>query len=192
MTDDRDLSSLVEEVRSGSTAAFAQLVVRVQSRVRVWAARFTDDPDVADDIAQDVLIGLQRSVHQYHGRSRFSTWLYAVTRNTAREQRRLDERRSALRDEHVAPHIVATTRESDGTQDERTVAALILRYFDALPPKQRLIFELVDLRGHEPAEVARQLGMNQATVRAHLYKARRSIRARMLELHTPLILEFFS
>jgi DNA-directed RNA polymerase specialized sigma24 family protein len=55
-----------------------------------------------------------------------------------------------------------------------------------------LIFEMVDLRGMAPTEIARELGMEQATVRAHLFKARRTIRAKMLEHHERLLKEYRS
>ena len=190
MTDEPELRSLIDDVRCGREAAFAQLIEQVQLRVRAWAVRFTDDSDAADDIAQEVLIGLQRSVQHYQGHSRFTTWLYSVTRNTAREHRRSDQRRSTLRAEQGEPDTVAAGM--DDAHDARTVADLVLVYFDALPPKQRQVFELVDLRGMEPTDVARQLGMRPVTVRAHLFKARRSIRARMLQLHEPLMTEFLS
>lgn len=187
MIDDMELASLLDDVRSGSEAAFATLVGRVQVQVREWAGRHTDDRDAAEDIAQDVLIGLRRSVQRFDGRSRFSTWLYAVTRNAALDHRRTEHRRAELRAGMVA-EVASVPAE---TQDDE-VAQAVLRHFDALPPKQRLVFELVDLRGLEPAEVARQLGMNQVTVRAHLFKARRSIRTRMLASDKSLIREWLS
>lgn len=82
--------------------------------------------------------------------------------------------------------------ESGIDLDTGALAALALRYFDALPRRQRQIFELVDVRGMWPAEVAAQLGMEQVTVRAHLFKARRTIRAKMLEHHEQLLKEYMS
>lgn len=190
MTDEPELNALIEEVRSGRQSAFAELVTRVQARVHAWAARFTDDPDEAEDVAQDVLIGLQRGVQQYHGRSRFSTWLFSVTRNAALNQQRGEVRRASIRVERgVAERASPEARD---THDERTVASLVLKYFHELPPRQRQVFELVDLRDESPVDVARMLGMRPVTVRAHLFKARRAIRTRMLELHEPLMTEFFS
>ena len=190
MTDEPELNALIDEVRSGDHSAFAKLVTRVQARVQSWAMRFADDPDEADDIAQGVLIGLERGVRQYRGRSRFSTWLFAVTRNAAFNHRREDVRRAALRAERDMPG--RTSAEVRDTHDERAAASLVLRYFDELPPRQRQIFELVDLRGESPVDVARTLGMRPVTVRAHLFKARRAIRARLLELHEPFMSEFLS
>jgi len=76
--------------------------------------------------------------------------------------------------------------------DAVRLARLVIQYYDALPNRQRSIFEMVDLHGMTPAEVARQLGMEQVTVRAHLFKARRTIRARMLEQHERMLKEYES
>jgi RNA polymerase sigma-70 factor, ECF subfamily len=189
--DDGDLPSLVEGVRSGRPAAVERLVARVQDRVRGWAARFTDDEDAADDVAQEVLIGLERRVSRFRGASRFSTWLFAVTRNVALSQRSRDRRRAMLLERRLETEgIEQETVEQD--PDAVQLASLVMRYYDALPKRQRSIFEMVDLQGMTPAEVARQLGMEQVTVRAHLFKARRTIRTRMLEQHERMLKEYRS
>ncbi len=187
--DDGDLPSLVEGVRSGRPAAVERLVARVQDRVRGWAARFTDDEDAADDVAQEVLIGLERRVSRFRGASRFSTWLFAVTRNVALSQRSRDRRRAMLLERRLETEgIEQETVEQD--PDAVQLANLVMRYYDALPKRQRSIFEMVDLQGMTPADVARQLGMEQVTVRAHLFKARRAIRTRMLEQHERMLKEY--
>jgi RNA polymerase sigma-70 factor, ECF subfamily len=189
--DDGDLPSLVEGARSGRPAAVERLVARVQDRVRTWATRFTDDEDSADDVAQEVLIGLERRVKRFDGASRFSTWLFAVTRNVALSQRRRDQRRAMLLERRFEVEgVVAGTTEQD--HDATRLAGLVIQYYDALPRRQRSIFEMVDLQGMTPAEVARQLKMEQVTVRAHLFKARRAIRARMLEQHERMLKEYGS
>lgn len=189
--DDGDLPSLVEGVRSGRPAAVERLVTRVQHRVRGWAARFTDDGDAADDVAQEVLIGLERRVRTFSGTSRFSTWLFSVTRNVALSQRRREQRRALLLERRTETDpLVVESIEAD--PDAAALAKLALRYFDDLPAKQRLIFESVDLLGMTPAELARELGMEQVTVRAHLFKARRTIRSKMLEHHERMLKEYRS
>src|ERR1700733_4884654 len=99
---DGDLRSLIDGVRADRPAAIDRLIERVQLRVRRWARRFTDDVDAADDIAQEVLIDLAGRVRRYDGRSKFTTWLFTVTRNVALNPRRRDERRARLLAEHVA------------------------------------------------------------------------------------------
>jgi RNA polymerase sigma-70 factor (ECF subfamily) len=188
--DDGDLPHLVNGAKAGHADAAERLVGRVSARVRAWAARFTDDDDTADDVAQDVLISLDRRVKHFHGTSRFSTWLFAVTRNVALSARRRELRRAEILQRHATLSIVG---EDDPTDPDAThLASLVLEYFDALPRRQRQIFELVDIRGRSPADIARELGMQQVTVRAHLFKARRTIRERMLENHERLLQEYRS
>lgn len=187
---DDELRSLVAEVRSGRKAALERLLDRVQARVRRWAGRFTSDADAAEDIAQDVLIGLERRVQRFDGESRFSTWLFTVTRNVALSRRLRETRRAALIAERQQPTVDDAPDFRD--PDAARLAALALRYFDALPPQQRRVFELVDIRGLTPAEVARRLSMEQSTVRGNLFKARRSIREQLLQHHERLLKEYRS
>jgi RNA polymerase sigma-70 factor, ECF subfamily len=188
--DDGDLPSLVDEVRSGKPAALDRLITRVQARVRGWAVRFTGDEDTADDVAQQVLIGLDRRVKRYDGASRFTTWLFAVTRNAALSERRRTERRAALANEHHSLALEESSRTGGADPDAARLAALVVKYFDALPRRQRQIFELADLRGLTPTEIATKLGMEPVTVRGHLFKARRAIRAKLLEHHERLLEEY--
>src|SRR5215831_61825 len=197
--DDGDLPSLVDEVRSGKPAALDRLIARVQARVRGWAVRFTGDEDTADDVAQQVLIGLDRRVKRFDGASRFTTWLFAVTRNVALSERRRTERRAALArehhsralvDEHQSLALDESIRAEGANPDAARLAALVVKYFDALPGRQRQIFELADLRGLTPTEIAAKLGMEAVTVRGHLFKARRAIRAKLLEHHERLLEEY--
>ena len=188
--DDGDIPSLVDEVRTGQPAAAERLVARMRARVHAWATRFTDDGDAADDVAQDVLISLERRVRKFRGSSRFSTWLFAVTRNVALSQRRRDDRRAMLLER--GGDAIDRPMHDTADPDAARIAALVLGYYEALPKRQRLIFEMADIRGMQPAEIARELNMQQATVRAHLFKARHTIRERMLEQHARLLKEYTS
>lgn len=189
--DDAEIPSLVDGIRAGHPAALDRLVARIHARVLRWARRYTDDEDSAEDVAQEVLIGLERRVHQFQGHSRFTTWLFAVTRSVALNHRRREARRVTLRAGQENTSVVSSD-EAALEPDRQRMTALILRYFEGLPSQQRRIFQLIDLEGREPAEVARQLGMRQVTVRANLFKARRNIRARMLEHHERLLKEYRS
>jgi RNA polymerase sigma-70 factor (ECF subfamily) len=61
------------------------------------------------------------------------------------------------------------------------VVGQIRTLFERLPARQRQVFDLADLQGFSPTEIGEMLAMNPVTVRANLCKARRSIRAKILE-----------
>lgn len=188
--DDRsDLPSLISGAQGGDRGAFARLAEVVRHRVRGWAASFTDDADDAEDVTQDVLILVHRRLPQFEGKSRFSTWLYTITRNVALDRRRRSRRRERRLESMDAP--VGSVEFRDAL-DESALTTLVLRYFDELPARQREVFELSDIMGLSAPEVAERLGMKAVTVRANLFKARRTIRQRMLKHHSKLLEEYRS
>jgi RNA polymerase sigma-70 factor (ECF subfamily) len=188
--DDRsDLPSLISHAQGGDRGAFTRLASLIQRKVRGWAESFTQDADDADDVTQDVLILVHRRLPQFEGKSRFSTWLYTITRNVALDRRRRTRRRERRLERMDAP---ADSVEIRDAFDEGMLTALVLRYFDELPARQREVFELSDIQGLSAPEVAARLGMKAVTVRANLFKARRTIRERMLKHHSNLLEEYRS
>ena len=58
-----------------------ELFGRYHSRVAVWCLRTTGDRNTAADLAQDVLLKAHTNLDSWRGQSKFSTWLYSITRN---------------------------------------------------------------------------------------------------------------
>ena len=185
-SDDDELATLVQRVRGGNSGAFDELARRVRDRVTRWARRVVNDGDEAEDIAQLVLVRMHERLSEFEGRSRFGSWLYRITRNVALERRRAEARRSALLAKEIAPSSDVTHELTDDADAER-IRELVTAYFDTLSPRQREVFELVELGDIPTNEVAARLGIEPSTVRVLLLRARRTIRARMLALHPALL-----
>src|SRR3954470_11991358 len=125
--DDRsDLPSLISHAQGGDGGAFTRLAELVQTKVRTWAESFTQDADDAEDVTQDVLILVHRRLPQFEGKSRFSTWLYTITRNVALDRRRRTQRRERRLESMDAPVSLVEMRDE---LDEKALASLVLRYF---------------------------------------------------------------
>ena len=187
--DDDVLGALVGRAKQGSAVAFAELVARVRSRIRWWADRVIHDDDEADDIAQQVLLKLHTRLREFEGRSRFTTWLYRMTVNTALNHRRVHRRRARLlRDAATTSALDVPERE---TRDETgRVAELLSAFASELSGREREVFEMADLRGMTASDIAKTLGVQPVSVRAALSRARRRIRLRILELHPHLLEEY--
>src|SRR5262245_6836288 len=190
-SDDDELTALVQRVRGGNSSAFEELASRVRDRVTRWARRVVGDRDEAEDVAQLVLVRMHERLSEFEGRSRFGSWLYRITRNIALERRRSEARRSALLARELSSERDATRDPTDAADSSR-VQHLVAAYFDALSPRQREVFELVELRGLSTSDVAARLGIEASTVRVLLLRARRTIRARMLAQHPGLLEDFGS
>lgn len=186
-TDGSDEAELVRRAAGGDDDAFRLLVRRILPRLRRWALARTGDPDDADEAVQRALIGMHRGLGTFVGTSRLSTWLYRVLVNATTD---LHRSRSAR---PVPISRDATARASRSVEGDplrslhaARMAAAVRELFDALPPRQREVLVLVDHEGMRPVEVAEALELDPVTVRAHLLRARRTVRRRILERYPEL------
>ena len=187
--EDDILGALVGRAKQGSIAAFTELADRVRLRVRSWAARVVRDDDDADDVAQQVLLKLHLRIREFEGRSRFTTWLYRMTMNTALNRRRIDRRRTDLL-RQATPQSSATMPDIATQAEADRLAALVRACLRDLSDRERDVFQMADLRGMSTAEIAAHLGLQPVSVRATLSRARRRIRLRILEQHPHLLEEY--
>ncbi len=185
-------SELVWKAQAGDGRALRELVSRAYPLVHRWALVRTGDPTEADDLTQDVLVQLIRRLGAYDHAARFTTWLYTVTRNASLDRhRRTERRRRAYGDPRVAERTRPEPPPDPGDVADRShLMGVVRTFFKELPPRQREVFDLGDLQGLSSVEIAERLGIEPVSVRAHLFKARRALRARILERHPELAEEW--
>ena len=177
------LHQLVDQARLGNVDSFNEIVRILHPNVYRWALTFARDIDEADEITQETFVLVHRKLEQFRGESAVEGWVYLITRRVALQKERTARRRRWLSDA-VIPGIDDVYNTDPGARvDRERMSAYIRHFFTSLPGRQREVFDLVDLQGHDPSEVAAMIGIKAATVRANLFKARASIRAHILELH---------
>jgi RNA polymerase sigma-70 factor (ECF subfamily) len=176
--------ALATRAVAGDTAAFTALVAALHPLVYRWALVFADDADEADDIAQDAFVQMHRRLAQFHGDAPLEAWLYRIVRRAAGQRRRTARRRARLAALPKAQpeHDVYLT-DPGARVDRQRLVAEARAYFGHLPARQREVFDLVDLQGYDPIEVALMTGIKPATVRANLFKARAAVRAYLIARH---------
>lgn len=192
--DDQQLRLLVERARAGSQTAFSELAKRLWGRITGWGLGITGDRDEAEDVAQLVLLRLHAQVDAFEGRSRLTSWVYRITRNIALDRRAQQRRREVLLSTHLsregAEGTAPDASELAVAQERAALARIVAAHARALSPRQREVFDAVDLKGEAIGEVAARLGVEAVTVRVLLSRARRTIRLRMLEEHPRLLAEY--
>ncbi len=176
-------TKLIGEARSGDRDALTRLVEAAYPLVRRWALVQTGDPSDADDLAQDVMIRMIRKLDTWTAESRFESWLYAMVRNAALDSFRKQKRkRRAADDPRVWEALIPSSAPDPGLSVEiGELRAMLSTFFEELPDRQRELLDLVEFQGFSAAEAAELTGVEPATVRVHLFKARRRLRSRILE-----------
>jgi RNA polymerase sigma-70 factor (ECF subfamily) len=115
-----------------------------------------------------------------------------VTRNAAIDRfRRTSRRSSRLADPRAHPDGAMNAPDDPSAgADQRHIGNVVEAFFHELPDRQREVFDLAELQGVPAAEIADRLGIEAVSVRAHLFKARRTLRTRILESHPELAEEW--
>ncbi len=177
------VADLVPRAQRGDAHALEALLRACRATIYRWALVQTGDPADAEDVSQEVLIRLHGSLGGYAGRSRFTTWLYRVTRNQALNLGRTVRRRLRLAAAATLEAAAAPSAPADPLErlHAHRVADLVGALLERLPRRQREVFALADLEGCDMDEIAARLGMSPVTARVHLMHARRALRARILE-----------
>jgi len=173
-------------VRRGHRGGFTQLVNILQPRVYRWALGIASDPDEADEISQEAFVMVHRNLHQFKGDAPLEGWVYGIVRRIANQRKRRRGRRARLAESAGWTRTIVAdvyTTDPGARVDRERLAAFVNHYFSGLPPRQREVFDLVDLQGYDPSEAAVLLNIKQGTVRANLFKARAAIRAHILAAH---------
>lgn len=177
--DDRDL---VDQARAGDLEAFGALVNRHQHRlvnfVRLMMSS-APDRDAAEDVAQEAFLRAYRSLGQFRGQSTFRTWLYQIATNVARTQsaRRRDRHETQ---EPEGPH--QSERPSAEDVEGRIIAHdQLRRALKELPEDWREALVLRDIEGLEYREIADVLGIPMGTVESRIFRARKRLKAALME-----------
>jgi RNA polymerase sigma-70 factor (ECF subfamily) len=128
-----------------------------------------------EDLVQEVFLQVHRSIGDFRGDARFSTWLYRLTVNVVLMQRRSAKSRPQLVGEVPgAPPKDPRALPDEQVARSRRIAAFH-RMVDKLAEKKRTVFVLHELEGMTPADIAKVVGAPVLTVRTRLFYARREL-----------------
>jgi len=139
--------------------------------VEAVVRRLAGDPDLAEDIAQDVWIQIFRALPTWRGEAKFSRRVHRVAINRAlnalRRVKRLAAMETAIEDDSAFV-------EQDG--ERRMLAATIDAAAARLAPGARTVFLLHDVEGYTHEEIATELGITPGGSKSQLFKARPKLR----------------
>ena len=169
-------AELMHRWRRGDAAAFAALVDRWQQPVGRFLLRLVGRPDRVPDLCQEVFLRVLRAAPRYREAGRFSTWLFQIALNVARDAGR--------RGRH-APEPLADVPGDDATDEaceRRELARAVACAVAELPPPQREVLALRHDQGMSFEEMARVLGTPATTLKSRFAAALHRLRARLHEL----------
>jgi RNA polymerase sigma-70 factor (ECF subfamily) len=185
-----DLSTLVEQARSGDHAAFEALVTRFQTPVRLYLAHLIGDDEHARDLTQDTFWQAWNGLPGLRDPQHFRAWIFRVATNRGRSWLRhrrligwvsLEWLSSASNDQstqntHTAIPGEALHAPESGFEERLIETEALQQALRQVPAEYRLCLLLHLSLGFTVPEVAEQLGLTQGAVRMRLFRGLAALR----------------
>jgi RNA polymerase sigma-70 factor (ECF subfamily) len=200
-----DDARLVEGLRAGDEAAFAEVMREYGASMLRVAQMFVSSRAVAEEVVQEAWLGVLKGIGRFEGRSSLKTWLFRIVANTAKTRAVRESRSvpfSSLGDdaegepavdpdrflgagERFPGHWAVPPESWAGLPEDRLVAGetmeVIEREIERLPPAQRAVITMRDVQGFSSEEVCNALDLTETNQRVLLHRARSKVRGALEE-----------
>ena len=184
---DEDLMARVAE---DDERAFAELVRRFQGRVMNLVSRVLNDRECGDDLTQEVFVRVFVHRRNYRRGSKFSTWLFTIAANLAKNEIRRRVRRrnwfslNALQEvlKDSAIQLADPTEGKESRMEREQLQEAMGKAIATVPEKYRLALVLRDIDGLTYEEIAQVLGIPGGTVRSRINRARGMLKRKLIPL----------
>ncbi len=171
-----DEQRLVERAQKGNTAAFEAIVNQHAQQVYNLALRLVQNPQEAEDIAQESFVRAWRALPTFRADAQFGTWLYRIVTNLCynRLPRLKQELRAVAADEQDALRDTAVSVENTLLNEEMRME--LHQAIKNLSDSHRLLITLRHLQGMSYDEIAQVTEMPLGSVKTGIFRARRQLR----------------
>ncbi|HEU0298416.1 MAG TPA: sigma-70 family RNA polymerase sigma factor [Longimicrobium sp.] len=176
-----DDSGVVAAHLAGNRLAFGELVERYQNRLLNFIYRTTGDRERAEDLVQETFIRVYRHLHRFDQTKKFSTWIYTISSNLAKNELRNRSRNPLVLFQTLMKNRDADTRplewedntyRPDDLFRKRHLKGQVDAAVDQLPEHHRTVFILREMEGKTYEEIAEITSTNLGTVKSRLNRAR--------------------
>ena len=165
---------LLEQLRAGDEAAFAELMRQYRHPVVNFCYRLLGHAGDADDVAQETFVRCYQNRQKLRADAKLSTWLFAVARNLCLDRLRY-RRRHPVEPLENAPEPITISNEVGNRELSSAIATAIAE----LPEEQRTAILLAEYHDMSYAEIAGVMRCSEKSVESRLYRAKQFLRDRL-------------
>lgn len=174
-------SEVVQWFLDGEERAFGELVDRYDTRLVNFVYRTVGDREKAQDLVQETFIRVYRHLHRFDQSKKFSTWIYTIASNLAKNELRNRSRNPLVLFQTIKKNWDADHRplewedesfKPDDLFRKRHLREMVEKAVRELPEHHKIVFVLRELEGRTYEEIAEITDTNLGTVKSRLNRAR--------------------
>jgi RNA polymerase sigma-70 factor, ECF subfamily len=163
---------VLRKAQRGDERAFSLILRAYETPVFNYVLRLVGDRALAEDLTQEVFLRVYQGLPRFSLRSKFTTWLFQVTKNRVLDELRASERRPRA---VVALDDVAPLEVLDAPFERLEAIDAVWRAVENLNVDLKMALLLRDVVGLSYTEIADSLEITLATVKWRIYKAREDV-----------------
>ena len=178
-------SEVVQRFLAGEQRAFGELVDRYDTRLVNFVYRTVGDRERAQDLVQETFVRVYRHLHRFDQSKKFSTWIYTIASNLAKNELRNRSRNPLVLFQTIKKNWDADHRplewedeslKPDDLFRKRHLREMVEKAVRELPEHHKIVFVLRELEGRTYEEIAEITDTNLGTVKSRLNRARKQLR----------------
>ena len=177
-------TELIKKAQEGDRNALAKLVKQYEQTVYNFAFKICRNKERAEHTMQETFLSMVKSIKQFSGKSKLSTWLYTVVSNhclmMARSNKKhlhtsLDDEDSLIDEKNITDWKISPQRiaENDELKD------ILNEAINKLPPDYRVVFMLRDIQGFSTEETGKAIDLSVPAVKSRLHRARNMLKDKL-------------
>ncbi len=169
---------LVVKALENNSNAFEQLIKRYQDKVFHTCLGFVNNEDDANDLTQEVFIKVYKNLSNFQRKSKFSTWLYRITINTAINQVRKSKIKHLFIqvDSEEVSSLISSSEKSDEQLINKEEQQRINQILNKLPTNQRKAFVLSQYQELSNKEISEIMEISVKAVESLIFRARTNLK----------------
>ena len=161
---------LIKRAKKGESYAFDALIGEYYMTMYKMAYKYIQNKEAAEDITQNACIKLVRALDTFKFQSAFTSWLYTLVINTAK-----DWIKSQARHKSESGQINIQADDSSSNEDVH-YAQQVMEQIERLPKKEREALILVTIEGLPHAKAAEDLKCSEGTISWRVHEARKKLK----------------
>jgi RNA polymerase sigma-70 factor (ECF subfamily) len=158
----------------GDDAAYAQIVERYQPQIFKQMWRFSRDPDVQQELVQEVFIEVYKSLKRFKGEAPLLHWIRRIATRVGYRYWKYEARRKQLREALEREPLPGA--HAPEVQEPSEAAESLHRFLARLRPKDRLVLTLMYFEDLSTRQIAERVGWNENLVRVRAHRARQRLK----------------
>lgn len=165
---------------------FTDIFNTYQKPIYNYVLRMVRNPDIAEELTQEIFIKTYKNLSSYRGDSKISTWLYSIATNSCLDYFRTSDFKKSEKTSAIILDVLPEEADTESIKrillmDDELIksemAECIRDYIENLPGDFRTVIILHDLEGFKNREIAKILKCSLETVKIRLHRARKKLQS---------------